>query len=348
MPFNGSQTRTWNQSTPADGNLFEAEFNRVYGNFDDLNTREMALRNIQRGLVQGRMEVQNATPTILRLRRNNVYEVDGNFIKLNGNLTLDFSSLTNIFRSDGTTPITATSETQNKHLYVLITNNGSLHAMVIPDSEMSGSVHTYLANPKLLQDFYSDSPVIFDLTKNGYYKNSKRIIGTIRLNSSNQIEFFYELGFGNRFLDVQNISIGNIFTETRWKREHPSCYVPDGSTVTNMATEAPVLHRILGGNVLPDWRDRFGRNIDLNGARAIRDLQEDAFQGHRMSPLSPQTQFYGAGGVDNISTPIGGAYGFGTIYATGGPISDGTNGTPRIANETRGKNYARSEQIVRG
>jgi hypothetical protein len=300
-----------------------------------------------KGFQMGILQVGSSN-TILRLPRGNIYEVKNKYIQIPSSIDLDFSALVNIFRVDGTTQIAASSEIQNKHMYLLLSDTGVLSAMIIPNADLPGSSHSYAVNPSLCKDFYSGSPTIWNPDENGFYKGNKRIIATLRIGSSNQIEFFYELGFGNRFLDVQNISIGNIFTETRWKREHPSCYVPDGSTVTNMATEAPVLHRILGGNILPDWRDRFGRNIDLNGARAIRDLQEDAFQGHRMSPLSPQTQFYGVGGEQNFSSPTGGGGPWASMYSTGGPISDGTNGTPRIANETRGKNYARSEQIVRG
>jgi hypothetical protein len=344
MTYNPNPTRTWDRNTPADGDLIQAEIQRVYENSNDLNGREIALRAIQKGLTRGRMEVYNDSPTILRLRRNNVYEVNQNFINLNGELTIDFSSLTNIFRNDGTTPITATSETQNKHLYVLLTEVGNPHAMIIPDSEMSGSSHVYLSNPKLLADFYTGSPVIFDPAKNGYYKSSKRVIGTIRLNASNQIEFFYELGFGHRFMDVQNLPIGGTYTETRWKREHPNCYVPDGSTVSAMSTESPVLHRILGGNVLPDWRNRFPRSVDIAGARNMRDTQEDAFQGHRFARQSDSTplrtdNFVSGGGSSGVRTD------------TGTPMiisSDGTNGTPRIANETRSANFAVSMQIVRG
>ena len=32
MSYNPSQTRTWDQTTAADGDYFEAEFNRVYAN----------------------------------------------------------------------------------------------------------------------------------------------------------------------------------------------------------------------------------------------------------------------------------------------------------------------------
>jgi len=131
-----SKTRVWNQTTPADGDLFEAEFLAAYGNLSNLYNFAVANLSSRKGFIQASLLSINSSPTIIRARRNNVYEVDGNLIRLSGELTLNFSSLTNIFRNDGTTPIAATSETQNKHLYVLMTTTGSLHAMIIPDSEM--------------------------------------------------------------------------------------------------------------------------------------------------------------------------------------------------------------------
>lgn len=345
MAFNGNPTRIWDRLTPADGDLFNSEFLRSYENHNEHYNFAVAQLNIQKGLVIGRLENYNASPTILRIRRNNVYEVSGNILKLNSELTIGFSSLTNIFRVDGTTPITATSETQNKHLYVLLTPDGSLHAMIVPDSEMAGSSHSYLSNPRLLQDFYSASPTVFDPAKNGYYKGTKRIIGTIRLNASNQIEFWYALGHGQRFMDTQDIAIGNKFVETRWKREHPSCYVPDGSTVAAMATEAPVLHRILGSTTLPSWMDRFPRNIDniaVGVGRSIRDIQEDALQGFLMRINNVTTDAATSGGATGFWRQISGSRDTSSI------ITDGVNGTPRIASETRGKNFAESIQIVRG
>ncbi|MCB1176508.1 MAG: hypothetical protein KDK36_02910 [Leptospiraceae bacterium] len=352
MAYNGTKTRTWDQTTPADGDLFEAEFNRAYGNTDDLNTREIQHREFQKGSVKGRMWVDPSSAWLLKAPKNNVYEVDGNLIRLSGALQLDFTALTNIYRNDGTTAIAATSETQNKHLYVLMTTTGSLHAMIVPDSEMEGSSHVYDNNTKLLEDYYNVSPSIWDSSKNGYYKNGKRIIGVLRLDGSNHIEFQYELGHGHRYMDHENISVGSPFEEIRWKREHPGCYIPDGSTITNMATESPYLYRLLGGsNVLPDWRDRFPRQIDIAGGRTIRDTQEDAFQGFNMEISR----------LDNSSTHIlpattAGASANGVYTGSSAPerfiasgyFTDGANGTPRVDNETRSKNYSVLKQIVRG
>ena len=297
----------------------------------------------EKGYIKGRFSVTNAFPKILTIRKNNIYEVNGNIIRVSTPKNIDFNAITATFRSDGTTPIVANTETQNKHLYLSMNTAGDLTAQIIPDIEMEASNHGYAYNPELIKDFYAASPTNWDSDKNGYYKNSKRIIGFCRLDGSNNIEFYYELGFGHRFMDVETLPVAGKFIELRWKREHPACYYPDGSTIAALATEAPELHGILGSTTLPDWRDRFGRNIDLAGGRAIRDLQDDAFQGHhhqiRTYPLSL------TGGAQQSPYPTGT---MADLDIIGNPSTDGVNGTPRTASETRPMNYAELVQIVRG
>lgn len=89
---------------------------------------------------------------------------------------------------------------------------------------------------------------------------------------------------------------------------------------------------------IPDSRGIFLRGWDdgagLDTGRVFGTYQEDAFQGHIHNvpnlPLNPN------------SAPAGpDANGYGsTTKPTTGPVTDGTNGTPRTANETRGKNAA--------
>ena len=122
------------------------------------------------------------------------------------------------------------------------------------------------------------------------------------MNASNQIEFVYELGLAHRFMDTQHLAVGQKFTELRWKREHPSCYVPDGSTITNMNLEAPELFRILGTNILPDWTDRFARNISPNSTRSLRDTQEDAIQGFGLSSATESTLVTGSGFMSGLGS----------------------------------------------
>lgn len=73
----------------------------------------------------------------------------------------------------------------------------------------------------------------------------------------------------------------------------------------------------------------------LRAAASPGTAQADAFQGHYHDPLAPLTSFVGG---RTSGTIIGSGINFGNLSTTGSPSSDGTNGTPRTANETRSKN----------
>lgn len=95
---------------------------------------------------------------------------------------------------------------------------------------------------------------------------------------------------------------------------------------------------------LPDLRGRFTRNWADNGSidsgRAFGSTQDDAFQGHwHQLAATYQVDLGGGGGAGSAnlradSTPIGEF-----AYAKGA-LTDGTNGTPRTASETRPTNIA--------
>lgn len=74
-----------------------------------------------------------------------------------------------------------------------------------------------------------------------------------------------------------------------------------------------------------------GRGVDVG--RTLWSYQLDAMQGHYHSTQSYQRV---AAGASYGSTASGASAGSGTL----GPISDGTNGEPRIAAETRMRNFA--------
>lgn len=96
---------------------------------------------------------------------------------------------------------------------------------------------------------------------------------------------------------------------------------------------------------IPDMRGRFTRNWADNGSidsgRAFGSAQDDAYQGHWHSITTPslsnaQVGVNGGGGsgggnLRSNTTP--------STFATF-PTSDGTNGTPRTASETRPTNIA--------
>jgi hypothetical protein len=91
---------------------------------------------------------------------------------------------------------------------------------------------------------------------------------------------------------------------------------------------------------LPDIRDEHVRGWPddkagtPNTGAAFGSKLDDAMQGHYHGPLSPQTTI---SGVNGPSTKFGGATGTtrGDSSTTGGPVTDGVNGTPRTASETR-------------
>lgn len=98
-----------------------------------------------------------------------------------------------------------------------------------------------------------------------------------------------------------------------------------------------------GTNGTPDLQGRFIRGRDLvngttrdpAGLRGIGDFQGDAFQGHRHSISAGNINsggsinWVGTNGSFTLVTP-----------GVGDPISDGFNGAPRTANETRPENIA--------
>ncbi|KLE01883.1 phage tail protein [Aliarcobacter butzleri] len=73
-------------------------------------------------------------------------------------------------------------------------------------------------------------------------------------------------------------------------------------------------------------------------SRGVGSYQNDAFQGHRHTFAGTIASMYGAGERE--------AYRTGSSNTVTSPITDGTNGTPRTANETRPKNIAVLPLIV--
>ncbi len=88
---------------------------------------------------------------------------------------------------------------------------------------------------------------------------------------------------------------------------------------------------------IPDLRGEFVRGWDngrgVDSGRAFGSLQLDAMQGHKHLQLGSFVYQGGNGtyGANSDTTSIG---------QTGTPITDGSNGTPRTASETRPRNIA--------
>lgn len=100
-----------------------------------------------------------------------------------------------------------------------------------------------------------------------------------------------------------------------------------------------------GTNSTPDLRGYFVRardpgnatGRDPDGDRTIGNTQTDAFQGHRHNYSPNGWKLSEAGGIQE--NPGAGLNQHGTLTILD-PITDGTNGTPRTANETRPENVA--------
>lgn len=98
---------------------------------------------------------------------------------------------------------------------------------------------------------------------------------------------------------------------------------------------------------IPDNRGYFLRMADLGSGQnpdqtAIGGIQQDAMQGHKhyASDTANRNGWPGpTGASNNIAGGSGSQQDFSTLK-TGNPIDDGSDGTPRIAVETRSKNRA--------
>ncbi len=123
---------------------------------------------------------------------------------------------------------------------------------------------------------------------------------------------------------------GLIVTETNWAAGYWGLFGEgDGSTTFR----------------LPDLRGEFIRGYDdsrgVDSGRVLGSRQLDAFQGHRHT-LGYENQNDGASGtafrLGEVNNPD--SNGFTTDNKVLNPCTDGTNGTPRTASETRPRNVA--------
>lgn len=96
---------------------------------------------------------------------------------------------------------------------------------------------------------------------------------------------------------------------------------------------------------VPDCRGDFVRGLD-NGAgvdanRSVGSIQLDAMQGHTHTQSTNAGARYLSPDVNqSVAEPTGSAAWAALSISLGGPVTDGTNGTPRTAPETRPRNIA--------
>lgn len=119
----------------------------------------------------------------------------------------------------------------------------------------------------------------------------------------------------------------SLLTQTQFQAQHGDCWVKmSGQSVAGSDYET-----ITGKSTLPNSAGRFLRDIGGN-APALGETQEDAFQGHHHNAMG-----YGNNGGSLGPAADGSSGDLGQLKITS-PKSDGVNGTPRTANETRPKN----------
>lgn len=102
----------------------------------------------------------------------------------------------------------------------------------------------------------------------------------------------------------------------------------------------------IANGALPDWRDYSPRTGGGSLGPAVGAKQEDALQGHRHYRNSENLSEYALRNVAGTNTFAGaGDKVFANYLTIGDPVTDGTNGTPRTATETRIKSFGVRWQI---
>lgn len=175
---------------------------------------------------------------------------------------------------------------------------------------------------------------IIEYIKGGFFKGVG--IGAGLLTTS----IFAAAAAMNVFSPGQTISSAQI-------NQNFAIAAPEGAVMAFYLATCPEGWAVADGTGgTPDLRGQFirGRDdagtgpagVDPAGSRAIGDVQLDAFQGHwhqftlnaAMVNIGAATHGSGAGPFSNALTEVG------------NPITDGVNGTPRAASETRPRNVA--------
>lgn len=280
MAFNNILTRIWDRTTPRDGLLLQAEFQRLLDN-------DIFLKS---GIDSNSNNITNLTNLInsLLIPLGGVVEdnfdqlSNSNFLHVNGQSIsrATFSALWNLVHKTVTGIAPATDR-------ISVTAHGFVEGQLVKFAFTGGGV-TALIN------YYVRNPTTND------FQISLTSAGTI--------------------LDLTSSQTGDIITNAEYG-------FGDGSTTFNV----------------PDRRGIFARGAGVHGSRAkatngnydggaVGYAGQDQAQGHLHS-----TNFVAVSGFSGPGVYGPGAGSLGYIAASlsiGSPISDGTNGTPRIGNET--------------
>jgi len=135
------------------------------------------------------------------------------------------------------------------------------------------------------------------------------------------------------------LSVGTIqqslLTESQFQSLQGNCWV----TMIGQDVTGTDYHSITGRTSLPNASGKFLRNVGGN-ATSLGNSQDDAFQGHRHGGKYYPSGSGGGGGDWLTELNYSNSSNKTTNNAVGSPTSDGTNGTPRTANETRPTNIS--------
>jgi len=266
----------------------------------------------------------------------------------NGNITTLIAGDANISNlivtNETVSTLTATSVTANS---VAVTSNLTSPAATIGSLASTNLTFTTIADSlnTIISKFDTDGALVSNTDSN---ISTQKAVKTYVDNTKN-----YLVGLINSLQtainNIQTVPTGSVFFVAM--TSPPTGYIVcDGSSYS--ADTYPGLYSAIGHTFggagrtfnVPDLRGEFirgwdnGRGIDLG--RVFGSLQNDAMQGHVHGPGSSISSFWGdyvSGTAQGRPTGSGGSY---EEHKTGSPITDGTNGTPRTASETRPTNVA--------
>ncbi|WP_032927007.1 hypothetical protein [Leptospira santarosai] len=291
MGYNSTLTRAWDRTTPRDGLLLQAEFQRLLDN-------DAFLRS---GIDSNTTNITNLTSMLNSLiiplggvREDNLDQLDPNYFKDANGQAISRSTFAALWNLVHKTVSGINPSTDRITISAHGRTEGNLVKFSFSGGGVAALVKYYVRNPTA-NDFQISATAtgaIIDLTSN---QTGDCIVDT-------------EFGFG------------------------------DGSTTFNIRDRKGLFLR--GAGVHGTRAKAAGGNYD---GGAVGYEGQDQAQGKALS-VPPGN---GAGGAYGLNVGFGGQWIFSGGGTWGGapisatlPISDGTNGTPRIGNETTSANVA--------
>lgn len=178
--------------------------------------------------------------------------------------------------------------------------------------------------------------------------SSLAVSDTVETGKISEVIFTSTTTAPKNFIPTNNITIGRTgatYNGTEYLALYQTLWAQAGTTTT--ATDVYSISAAKGASAIADWEANKTIRINFTGnevfirakgsARNLGSYQADAFQGHVHTYTSPTGT--GTGQLLN-----GNGYPRNSSN-TSAPVTDGTNGDPRTANETRPKNVALNAYI---